>query len=179
MEQGKPLVVLVAGPYRSGTNNEPERIERNLIRLKAAALAVYQAGHIPLIGEWVALPLAKQAGSEALGDAISEQFLYPVAARLLQRCDAVFRIEGASKGADGDVAIARERGLPVYFNAEELFAAYPVTYSSLHPCRCQRAKRTSWATGSRGPRMDTAGSSPCAMATSSQAQMRGQFWQSL
>jgi|SRR5581483_6949963 len=109
-----PLIILVAGPYRSGTNDDPVLIARNLDRLEQAAFQVYEVGHIPLIGEWAALPIAKQAGSVEIGDAIAESYLYPVAHRLLQRCDAVFRIEGASKGADQDVRVARERGLPVY-----------------------------------------------------------------
>ena len=98
MSVSKPLLVLVAGPYRSGTDGDPQRIRQNLQRLESFALGVYKAGHIPLIGEWVALPLAEQAGSSEVGDAISEQYLYPVAGRLLERCDAVLRIEGASKG---------------------------------------------------------------------------------
>ena len=116
----QPLLVLVAGPYRSGTGANAELIARNLERLEAAALSVYEAGHIPLIGEWVALPLARQAGSAQIGDRISELFLYPVAGRLLERCDAVFRIEGASRGADEDVRIARERKLPVFYSLTEL-----------------------------------------------------------
>jgi hypothetical protein len=116
----QPLIILVAGPYRSGTNNDPQLIAKNLDRLEQFSLQVYKAGHIPLIGEWVALPIAKQAGSSHLGDTISEQFLYPVANRLIQRCDAVLRIEGQSKGADEDVRLARQRGLPVYFNIEEV-----------------------------------------------------------
>lgn len=115
-----PLIILVAGPYRSGTNDDPQLIARNLDRLERAAFQVYEAGHIPLIGEWAALPIAKQAGSARLGDAIAESYLYPVAHRLLQRCDAVYRIEGASKGADQDVRVARERGLPVYGAVEEI-----------------------------------------------------------
>jgi type III secretory pathway component EscU len=116
----QPLIILVAGPYRSGTNNDPQLIAKNLDRLERFSLQIYEAGHIPLIGEWVALPIAKQAGSSHVGDAISEQFLYPVANRLIQRCDAVLRIEGPSKGADEDVRLARQRGLPVYFNIEEV-----------------------------------------------------------
>ena len=120
MSQPKPLVILVAGPYRSGTNGDSERIAANLNRLESCALSIYKAGHIPMIGEWVALPLMKQAGSSKLGDEISEQYLYPVASRLLQRCDAVLRIEGESKGADEDVRIARERGLQVYWRMEDV-----------------------------------------------------------
>jgi hypothetical protein len=114
------MVILVAGPYRSGTNGDPLRIAQNLDRLESFALSIYKAGHIPVIGEWVALPLMKQAGSLKLGDEISEQYLYPVASRLLERCDAVLRIEGESKGADEDLRLARERGLEVYWRMEDV-----------------------------------------------------------
>ncbi len=116
----KPLIILIAGPYRSGTNDDPALIQKNLDRLESFSLAIYRAGHIPMIGEWVALPIMRQAGSKALGDAVAEQYLYPVASRLLERCDAVLRIEGASKGADEDVRLARERGLAVFTTIDEL-----------------------------------------------------------
>ncbi|CAB3970101.1 NUDIX hydrolase [Burkholderia aenigmatica] len=115
-----PLLVLVAGPYRSGTDGDPARIAANLHRLEAAALAVYRRGHVPMIGEWVSLPLAVAAGSRQVGDAISETFLYPAAHRLLQRCDAVLRIDGASRGADMDVGLARQLGKLVYFAVDEI-----------------------------------------------------------
>src|ERR1700761_2814102 len=120
MTESKPLIILIAGPYRSGTNDDPSLIARNLDRLESYALPIYQAGHIPMIGEWVALPVMRQGGSTSPGDAISEQYQYPVARRLLQRCDAVLRIPGESKGADDDVRQARELGLPVYFRMEEI-----------------------------------------------------------
>lgn len=119
----KPMMILIAGPYRSGTNDEPALIAQNLERLESFASEVYKIGHIPMIGEWVALPLMKAAGSTSLGDAIAAQYLYPVANRLLHRCDAVLRIPGASKGADQDVRIAEERGLPVYSRLEEIPAS--------------------------------------------------------
>jgi len=120
MNRPKPMVILIAGPYRSGTKGDPLRIAQNLDRLESFALSIYKAGHIPVIGEWVALPLMKQAGSLKLGDEISEQYLYPVASRLLERCDAVLRIEGESKGADEDLRLARERGLHVYWRMEDV-----------------------------------------------------------
>jgi len=110
----KPMMILVAGPYRSGTEGDPAKIAANLGRLEAAALEVYARGHMPMIGEWVALPLAQRAGSTELGDAISESFLYPTAARLIAHCDAVLRLPGASTGADEDVRLATRLGLPVY-----------------------------------------------------------------
>jgi hypothetical protein len=62
----KPMIILIAGPYRSGTNDDPSLIAQNLDRLESFASSVYKAGHIPMIGEWVALPLMKQAGSQKL-----------------------------------------------------------------------------------------------------------------
>jgi hypothetical protein len=114
------MLILIAGPYRSGTNDDPELMRANLRRLEAVALPLFRKGHVPMIGEWVALPLLEQAGSTRPGDAAYEEILYPVAHRLLEKCDAVFRIEGASKGADEDVRIARERGLAVYYRLEDV-----------------------------------------------------------
>jgi len=113
-------MILIAGPYRSGTNDDAQLMQQNLDRLEAAALPLFRMGHIPMIGEWVALPLLKQAGSTKPGDAAYEEILYPVAHRLLFKCDAVLRLEGASKGADEDIRIAKERGLPVYYRLEEV-----------------------------------------------------------
>ncbi|MEV4668212.1 DUF4406 domain-containing protein [Microbacterium sp. LWO12-1.2] len=116
----KPLLILIAGPYRSGTDGDPAAIARNLERLEAAAAPIHRLGHVPMIGEWVALPVLRglDAAEAAEGDV-----MYDVAARLLQHCDGVLRLPGASAGADNDVAIARERGLPVYFSIDEIPAA--------------------------------------------------------
>ena len=115
-----PLMILIAGPYRSGTNDDPDRMRANLRALEAAALPIYRAGHIPVIGEWVALPLINLAGSTQVGDEPWKEILYPVAHRLLGKCDGVLRLPGASKGADDDVRLARERGLPVFERIEDV-----------------------------------------------------------
>ncbi|KEY58857.1 DUF4406 domain-containing protein [Serratia sp. DD3] len=107
-------LILIAGPYRSGTGGQQELIDANLARLENAALAVYQRGHIPVIGEWLALPLARAAGSKSIDDEIGESMIYPVAHRLITKCDAIYRIEGASKGADRDIDVARQHGLTIY-----------------------------------------------------------------
>jgi len=113
-------MILIAGPYRSGTDDEPARLADNLAALESVSWPIFQAGHVPMIGEWVALPVMRGAGSTAVGDQISEQVLYPTAVRLLEHCDAVLRLPGASTGADQDVRIALERGLPVYFRVEDI-----------------------------------------------------------
>lgn len=119
----KPMMILIAGPYRSGTGDDPAKMAANLRNLEAAALPVFRAGHVPMIGEWVALPLMNAGGSAKPGDPLYEEMAYPVAHRLLQHCDAVLRLPGASNGADQDVAIAHERGIPVYRSVAEIPAA--------------------------------------------------------
>ena len=113
-------MILIAGPYRSGTKDDPQLMQKNLDHLESVALPLFRMGHIPMIGEWVALPLLHLAGSVKPGDAAYEEILYPVAKRLLEKCDAVLRLEGASKGADEDVRIAKERGLKIYYRLEDV-----------------------------------------------------------
>ena len=114
------MLILIAGPYRSGTNDDPELMKKNLNRLESMALPLFRLGHIPMIGEWVALPLLHLAGSKKPGDEAYEEILYPVAKRLLTKCDAVLRLEGESIGADEDVRIAKERDLKIYYRLEDV-----------------------------------------------------------
>ncbi|PJJ70813.1 hypothetical protein CLV46_0341 [Diaminobutyricimonas aerilata] len=116
----KPLLILIAGPYRSGTGDDPDLLDRNLRRLEEAAWPIFRSGHVPMIGEWVALPVLSSAGAAGITDPLAEKVMYPTAHRLLQHCDAVLRLPGESKGADLDVAIARERGIPVYARLEDI-----------------------------------------------------------
>jgi len=114
------MLILIAGPYRSGTNDDPVLMQQNLSNLEALALPLFKKGHVPVIGEWLALPLIRLAGSASTGDEIWNEIQYPCAHRLLEKCDAILRIEGASQGADNDVKIGRERGLKIYFNIDEV-----------------------------------------------------------
>jgi hypothetical protein len=116
----KPLMILIAGPYRSNTGDDPAKMAANLARLEEAAWPLFQKGHVPMIGEWVALPILRSAGGATVGDALSEKVMYPAAHRLLEHCNAVLRLPGASSGADKDVDIARGRGLPVWFSLDEV-----------------------------------------------------------
>jgi hypothetical protein len=123
MKSAASLLVLVAGPYRSGTDDDPAKLERNVRAMYAAALEVFRRGHLPITGEALALPLIEVAGSRAVGDAAFDEIFHPVARRLLERCDAVLRIGGPSAGADEMVGLAREQGKQVYMDLDAL----PVT----------------------------------------------------
>lgn len=119
-DRSKPLLVLISGPYTSGTDGDPRKIAANRQRLESFALPIFERGHLPLIGEWLALPIIHAAGGRDPGDPIFQLYQYPVAHRLLERCDAVLRIPGASRGADLDVQRALELGLPVYLDIEQI-----------------------------------------------------------
>ena len=62
----QPLMILVAGPYRSGTNDDPNLIAANVRAMTAMALRLFRAGHLPVLGDWFALPLIELAGSKRI-----------------------------------------------------------------------------------------------------------------
>lgn len=108
------MMILVAGPYRSGTNDDPALIRKNVEEMESYALPIFRAGHIPILGEWLALPLVALAGSTHLGDAPFNEVFHPIAVRLLEKCDAVLRIGGPSVGADEMVRVGQSLGLKIY-----------------------------------------------------------------
>ena len=72
--------------------------------MTASALTLFRRGHLPVMGEWFALPLIEAATADATdrgihgstsdapaGTAFDEIF-HPVAERVLARCDACLRI---------------------------------------------------------------------------------------
>src|SRR5262249_5700432 len=44
------LMILIAGPYRSGTGDDPEKMAANVKAIEAFALPLFRAGHIPIVG---------------------------------------------------------------------------------------------------------------------------------
>lgn len=114
------LTILVAGPYRSGTGDDPAKLAHNVRVMEAYALPLFRAGHLPVVGEWLALPLVSLAGSQKVGDAAFDEIFHPIAERLVERCDAILRVGGASQGADLMVSLARERGRAVFHALREV-----------------------------------------------------------
>ena len=87
---GTSLLILISGPYLSGSNGDETAIAANLQRMEDYALPIYKKGHIA------------------------------VANRLLEKCDAVLRIPGASRGADLEMEKARAMGKRIYMSLEEI-----------------------------------------------------------
>ena len=119
MSASSQLMILVAGPYRSGTDGDPARIQANVDAMTRTALELHRRGHLPVMGEWFALPLIEAA--EAAGEHdVYEAIFHPVAEQVLARCDACLRIGGPSEGADRMVATARRLGKAVFSSLDEV-----------------------------------------------------------
>jgi hypothetical protein len=116
----EPLMILVAGPYRSGTGDDPALIAANHRTIQLACLELFRAGHLAVNGEDLALPLAELAGSTQVGDAEFDEVFHPMGRRLVARCDGVLRLPGASAGSDEMVALAQARGIPVWASVTDV-----------------------------------------------------------
>jgi hypothetical protein len=114
------MVILIAGPYRSGTGDDPKKMAANVEAMERYALPLFRAGHVPIVGEWLALPLVALAGSTRVGDAAFDEIFHPISERLVSRCDAVLRIGGASAGADEMVRLAESQGRRVFRRLEDV-----------------------------------------------------------
>jgi hypothetical protein len=117
----RTLMILVAGPYRSGTDGDPARIQANVDAMTRTALELWRRGHLPVMGEWFALPLIEMAEADGADASTADaEIFHPIAERLLERCDACLRIGGPSEGADRMVATARRLGKAVYLGLDEV-----------------------------------------------------------
>jgi hypothetical protein len=116
----KPLMILISGPYMSGTDGEEVAIAKNLKAMEDFALPIFQKGHLAVVGEWLAWPVIRQAGGDSHSSDQFVQYQYPVAHRLLEKCDAVLRIPGESRGADLEMEKAKELGKLIFLSLEEI-----------------------------------------------------------
>jgi hypothetical protein len=114
MSTNKSMMILVAGPYRSGTNDDPELIHANVKAMTDTALQLYRIGHLPVLGEWFALPLIEAAGSTQIGDDAFNEIFHPVSIQLIDHCDAILRIGGPSTGADEMVNTGLAKGKVIF-----------------------------------------------------------------
>ena len=111
---------MIAGPYRSGTNDDPVLIAKNVQEMESYALPIFRAWHIPVLGEWLALPLVRLGGSSRIGDEVFNEVFHPIATRILEKCDGVLRVGGPSAGADEMVRVGRSLGLAIYTDIAEI-----------------------------------------------------------
>ncbi len=116
----KSLLILISGPYLSGTNGDESLIAQNLARMESYALPLFKKGHLGMVGEWAAWPVIKSAGGNSHSSPEFTEYQYPVAHRLLEKCDAVLRIPGASKGADLEIEKAQQMGKIIFTDLDQV-----------------------------------------------------------
>jgi len=116
----KSLLILISGPYLSGTNGDESLIAQNLARMESYALPLFKKGHLGMVGEWAAWPVIKSAGGNSHSSPQFTEYQYPVAHRLLEKCDAVLRIPGASKGADLEIEKAQQMGKIIFTDLDQV-----------------------------------------------------------
>lgn len=114
------LMILIAGPYRSGTGDDPAKIAANVHLMESYVLPLFNAGHLPVLGEWLALPMVGLAGSKRIGDAAFNAIFHPIAERLVIRCDAVLRVGGPSAGADQMLELAKAHGRQCFERLQDI-----------------------------------------------------------
>ncbi|MDX2144668.1 MAG: hypothetical protein SFV19_15035 [Rhodospirillaceae bacterium] len=110
----RQLVIMIAGPYTSGGATAAQRAA-NLRFLNEVALAVWERGHVPLIGVNAVKPIIEVAGAHRYDELMMSIWL-----ALADRCDAVLRVGGSSKGADDEVARIAAGGGRVFRGVDEI-----------------------------------------------------------
>ena len=107
--------------------------------MTATSLELFRRGHLPVMGEWFALPLIEAAGSTRIGDAAFDEIFHPIAERVLEHVDGCLRIGGASAGADRMVEVATRLGKAVYRDIDEVPAG---DLTRRRPCRAEARDAT-------------------------------------
>jgi GDP-mannose pyrophosphatase NudK len=102
------------------TGDGPAWIHKNVEVKKSYALAIFRAGHMPILGEWPALSLVALAGSRKIGDEAFHGMFHSIAVRLLDKRDGVLRAGGASVGADEVARVGRSLGLKISNGLKEM-----------------------------------------------------------
>ena len=103
------VTVYIAGPYTNG------HTESNVEDAIAAADPLFDLGYIPFV------PHLSHFWDEYYPRSYEQWMQWCCV--WLSKCDAVLRLPGESKGADDEVALAAEFGIPVYYSIEELWEA--------------------------------------------------------
>jgi len=108
------MYIMVAGPYTAGSTDR-EKWKENHIYLNKVAYDVHLKGHVPVIGVNAALPIIETVGFDQF-----DELMMPISLAMAERCDAVLRVGGPSTGADQEVEVFKRRGLPIYYDLNEI-----------------------------------------------------------
>lgn len=108
------MLVYVSGPYSAATEQERGA---NVDRACAAGLALTHKGHwpvVPHLSHFFDLWHAREHGT-----LVDPEFYMQWDFELLRRCDGLLFLE-PSPGANRELALAQERGMPIWTRVEEV-----------------------------------------------------------
>lgn len=106
----RSLTILVSGPWRT-MDGDAAQVAGDVAAMEACVQPLFDAGHLPVLGEWLTAPTFRLLGSR--GDTVGH------AHRLLAACDAVLRV-GPAPEPDPMVAAARRLGKPVFDGLDQV-----------------------------------------------------------
>ena len=117
----------IAGPITKGP------LDHNINQATDAFIALCKAGHAPFAPQWSCY--SGRANKTAEGHVVAfagvtpneltHEDWYGLDLAWVAVSDAVLRLPGDSTGADKEVALAREKGIPVFHSLDELLAGLP------------------------------------------------------
>ncbi|MBX7107981.1 MAG: hypothetical protein K1X61_04970 [Chitinophagales bacterium] len=105
------MKIAIAGPYSAPTGKERQQ---NLDALNEAAAAIYEMGHIPVVGVNAALPVLEKSETED-----EYQLITDIAVAITQDCDALLLL-AASADAAPELESMESQGKPVFKSIGEI-----------------------------------------------------------
>jgi|SRR6218665_638957 len=102
MKSFRKLTILVLGAYLSEDEIQSEINRSNVLLMEQTALNIFQLGYLPIIGQWLLLnQLNKKNKVDHLLEILAEE--------LLDKCDALIRVENISPMADRIMELAKAK----------------------------------------------------------------------
>ncbi len=114
VEKKKPLKVYVASPYGRRIGNSDKQCEDNVQKAIEVGRELIKLGYIPLVANLYHFIHAGWA------DSPDEDKWLEMCMAWIPACDALLRLPGRSHGADAEVSLAKELGIPVRYNIRGL-----------------------------------------------------------
>lgn len=99
------MKIAIAGPYSAPTGKERQQ---NLDAMNEAAAAIYEMGHIPIIGVNAALPVLEKSEVDD-----EYKLIMDISMAMVESCDALLLL-APSPGANREHDLMVSLGKPVY-----------------------------------------------------------------
>ncbi|MBK9730087.1 MAG: hypothetical protein IPO83_02165 [Chitinophagaceae bacterium] len=105
------MKIAITGPYSAPTGKERQQ---NLDKMNEAAAAIYEMGHIPIIGVNAALPVLEKSEVDD-----EYKLIMDISIAIAEDCDALLLI-AASPDAARELELLQSKGKPVYKSLSEI-----------------------------------------------------------